>query len=164
MARILVIATAGAGGDLRNCAVNLYADLIDVLVGTPFTYVRVRGDGPQVSFEFPNLATGTAYAYLWKDSDNSRSFTIGDFVGWYGNERRAASRRERWGRCDNEFRVRRERAARPFRHQISAFCDNFSFKGFRGLFPNVQQATFEAAKRARERIHRAGGAFVHRTD
>ena len=51
----------------------------------PVAFVRVNGDGPEISFSIDNLVAGTYYLDVWKDVDNSQNWSAGDFVGWFGN-------------------------------------------------------------------------------
>lgn len=75
----------GAAGDLGNAMAALYTSYDEWNRYQPVRFVRVRGNGPEVSFSFSNLVPGTYYVDVWKDSDNSARWSAGDFVGWFGN-------------------------------------------------------------------------------
>ncbi len=76
---------AGAGGNLGNARAALYRSVEEWRHNLPVAFVRVTGEGAQVSFAFVDLLPGTYYLDVWKDTDNSTAWTPGDFAGWFGN-------------------------------------------------------------------------------
>jgi hypothetical protein len=76
---------AGTSGDLSNAKVSLYLTLQDWQNNTPVLYTTAVGSGASVTFEFVNLNAGNYYLDVWKDVDNSGTWTVNDFVGWYGS-------------------------------------------------------------------------------
>ena len=76
---------AGTSGDLSNAKVSLYITLDDWNNNTPIKYGAVTGSGASVSFTISNVNPGNYYLDVWKDIDNSATWTSGDFVGWYGS-------------------------------------------------------------------------------
>ncbi len=76
---------AGVSGDLSNAKVSLYASLIDWGNNNPVLHTTAVGSGASVTFEFVDLVPGNYYLDVWKDIDNSGDWSIGDFVGGYGN-------------------------------------------------------------------------------
>jgi hypothetical protein len=35
-------------------------------------------------FNFTGITPGDYYILLWKDCDNNRNASVGDYIGWYG--------------------------------------------------------------------------------
>jgi hypothetical protein len=76
---------AGQNGDLGNSMAAIYRNIDEWANYMPVAYVRVQGSGPETSFTIGDLVPGTYYLDVWKDVDNSGTWSIGDFVGWFGN-------------------------------------------------------------------------------
>jgi hypothetical protein len=76
---------AGSAGNLGNSMAAVYSSLQEWANYMPVAFVAVDGSGAQVSFAITQLVAGTYYLDIWKDSDNSQNWTVGDFVGWFGN-------------------------------------------------------------------------------
>jgi uncharacterized protein (DUF2141 family) len=77
-------ATAGVQIDLRNSRVAIYADYNDWVMDQYVMTATGTGNEYAVSFSFTGVAPGTYYLDLWKDMDNSASYTAGDLFGFYG--------------------------------------------------------------------------------
>jgi len=75
---------AGVSGDLSNCKVSLYTGLTEWDNNNPVKYVSVVGSGANVVFSMTGVLPGNYYLDVWKDIDNSGTWTSGDYVGWYG--------------------------------------------------------------------------------
>ncbi|MCK4304017.1 MAG: hypothetical protein KAY24_07245 [Candidatus Eisenbacteria sp.] len=78
------VATAGVQADLRNSLVRLFPGISEFNADTPTMTVAAQGTEFSVSFSFTGLAPGTYYLDLWKDMDNSGSYTTGDLYGVHG--------------------------------------------------------------------------------
>jgi hypothetical protein len=76
---------AGVSGDLSNAKVSLYTSYDNWLYNQPIKYGAVTGSGATVSFTLTNVNPGNYYLDVWKDIDNSATWTSGDYVGWYGS-------------------------------------------------------------------------------
>lgn len=76
---------AGSNGDLGNSMAAVYSSLEEWANYMPVAFVRVDGSGAQTSFALSNLVPGVYYLDIWKDVDNSGDWSVGDFVGWFGN-------------------------------------------------------------------------------
>jgi hypothetical protein len=76
---------AGSNGDLGNAMAAVYRNIEEWANYQPVAFVRVQGSGPETSFTISDLVPGVYYLDIWKDVDNSGTWSIGDFVGWYGN-------------------------------------------------------------------------------
>jgi len=75
---------AGVQADLRNSLVRLFADYDDFQNDRTFRSVAAQGSEYSVSFSFTDLPPGTYYLDLWKDMDNSTTYTNNDLYGIYG--------------------------------------------------------------------------------
>lgn len=76
---------AGSSGDLSNAKVSLYIGLVEWGNNTPVKFARVTGSGASVSWAISdNVVPGNYYLDVWKDIDNSATWSVTDFVGWYG--------------------------------------------------------------------------------
>jgi hypothetical protein len=75
----------GSASNLGNSRAALYRSLEEWYYNMPVVFVRVQGGGPEVAFDLSGLVSGTYFLDVWKDSDNSQNWTVGDFLGWYGN-------------------------------------------------------------------------------
>lgn len=75
---------AGVQADLRNSLVRLFADYDDFQNDRTFRSVAAQGSEYSVSFTFTDLPPGTYYLDLWKDMDNSTTYTNNDLYGIYG--------------------------------------------------------------------------------
>jgi hypothetical protein len=76
---------AGVSGDLTNCKASLYIGLTEWQNNIPVAYRAVTGSGATVTFNISNILPGTYYLDVWKDIDNTGTWTTGDFVGWFGS-------------------------------------------------------------------------------
>ncbi|PKP02907.1 MAG: hypothetical protein CVU14_02655 [Bacteroidetes bacterium HGW-Bacteroidetes-9] len=76
---------AGTSGDLSNAKVSLYTTLDNWNWNQPIKFGAVSGAGATVSFTLTNVNPGNYYLDVWKDIDNSGTWTSGDYVGWYGS-------------------------------------------------------------------------------
>ena len=75
---------AGVSGDLSNAKVSLYTSLTEWQNNVPVKFGAVTGSGASVTFSLTSILAGTYYLDVWKDIDNSATWSVGDFVGWYG--------------------------------------------------------------------------------
>jgi hypothetical protein len=75
---------AGTSGDLSNSKVSIYTSWENWNFNQPIKFVATTGSGASVSFEMVDVLPGNYYLDVWKDIDNSATWTSGDFVGWYG--------------------------------------------------------------------------------
>lgn len=76
---------AGTSGDLSNAKVSIYTTLETWNLNQPIKYGAVTGSGASVSFTLAGVNPGNYYLDIWKDIDNSGTWSIGDYVGWYGS-------------------------------------------------------------------------------
>lgn len=76
---------AGMSGDLRNSRVAIYANFDDWNNDRVLRSTTAQGTEFQVSFTFTNVAPGSYYLDVWKDTDNSGTINRGDFFGVHGN-------------------------------------------------------------------------------
>lgn len=76
---------AGTSGDLSNAKVSIYTSWDNWLNNQPIKFGAVTGTGSSVSFTLNDVLPGNYYLDIWKDNDNSATWTTGDFVGWYGS-------------------------------------------------------------------------------
>ncbi len=76
---------AGTSGDLSNAKVSLYTSYDNWNANQPIKFSAVSGTGATVSFTITGVNPGNYYLDVWKDVDNSGTWTIGDYVGWYGS-------------------------------------------------------------------------------
>lgn len=76
---------AGTSGDLSNAKVSLYTSYDNWLNNQPIRFVTVSGAGASVTFEILDVLPGNYYLDIWKDIDNSATWSFGDYVGWYGS-------------------------------------------------------------------------------
>lgn len=76
---------AGTSGDLSNSKVSIYTSLDNWNFNIPIKFVGCSGSGSSVTFSMTNVLPGNYYLDVWKDIDNSGTWTAGDFVGWYGS-------------------------------------------------------------------------------
>ena len=74
----------GTSGDLSNAKVSVYSTWDNWNNNSPIKFVAVQGSGATVTFTMP-LNAGNYYLDVWKDADNSGTWSLGDFVGWYGS-------------------------------------------------------------------------------
>jgi len=75
----------GTNFDLSGSRVRLFTSLAARAAGQVADSTKVFGFGSIVSFTFPAVTPGTYYLDVWKDMDNSITFSVGDFIGWYGS-------------------------------------------------------------------------------
>jgi hypothetical protein len=76
---------AGVSGDLSNAKVSIYTTLDNWNFNQPIKFVGATGSGASVAFSMTNVLPGNYYLDVWKDIDNSGTWTAGDYVGWYGS-------------------------------------------------------------------------------
>jgi len=76
---------AGVSGDLSNAKVSIYTNYDNWLFNQPIKFVGAQGAGASVTFEMTDVLPGNYYLDVWKDIDNSATWSSGDFVGWYGS-------------------------------------------------------------------------------
>jgi hypothetical protein len=76
---------AGTSGDLSNSKVSIYTSWENWNFNQPIKFTATSGSGASVSFEMVDVLPGNYYLDVWKDIDNSATWTVGDFVGWYGS-------------------------------------------------------------------------------
>ena len=74
----------GVSGDLSNAKVSLYTSITEWSNNIPVKSVAVVGSGANVTFSMTGVLAGTYYLDVWKDVDNTASWSVNDFVGWYG--------------------------------------------------------------------------------
>ncbi len=73
----------GVTGDLSNAKVSLYQSLEDWNFNKPFKSVAIQGSGASGSFIISNVNPGIYYLDVWKDVDNSGTWSRGDLIGVY---------------------------------------------------------------------------------
>ncbi len=76
---------AGYSGDLSNAKVSIYTSYDNWAYNIPLAYTAATGTGSSVSFSLTDIPAGIYYLDVWKDNDNSGDWSLGDFVGWYGD-------------------------------------------------------------------------------
>lgn len=76
---------AGVSGDLSNAKVSIYTTWENWNFNQPIKFTGAQGSGASVSFNMTEVLPGNYYMDIWKDIDNSGTWTSGDFVGWYGS-------------------------------------------------------------------------------
>ena len=76
---------AGSSGDLSNAKVSIYTSYENWVSNQPIKFGSVTGSGATVSFTLPNVNPGNYYLDVWKDIDNSGTWSVTDFVGWFGS-------------------------------------------------------------------------------
>lgn len=76
---------AGTSGDLSNSKVSIYTSYDNWLNNQPIKFGAVTGTGASVSFTLTNVNPGNYYLDVWKDIDNSGTWSLTDYVGWYGS-------------------------------------------------------------------------------
>jgi hypothetical protein len=76
---------AGTSGDLSNSKVSIYTSYDNWLNNQPIKFGAVTGSGASVSFTLTGVNPGNYYLDVWKDLDNSGTWSITDYVGWYGS-------------------------------------------------------------------------------
>lgn len=76
---------AGTSGDLSNSKVSLYTSYDNWVTNQPIKFVAVSGSGASASFAITNVLPGNYYLDIWKDIDNSATWSSADYVGWYGS-------------------------------------------------------------------------------
>jgi hypothetical protein len=76
---------AGTSGDLSNAKVSLYTSYENWNANQPIKFTSVAGGGATATFEITDVLAGNYYLDVWKDIDNSATWTVGDYVGWYGS-------------------------------------------------------------------------------
>ncbi len=76
---------AGSSGDLSNAKVSIYTSYDNWNINNPLQYVAASGSGSNVSFTITDMPAGIYYLDVWKDNDNSADWSVGDYIGWYGD-------------------------------------------------------------------------------
>lgn len=76
---------AGTSGDLSNAKVSLYTSWDNWNANQPIKFGAVSGSGATVSFTVTGVNPGNYYLDVWKDIDNSGTWSVGDYIGWYGS-------------------------------------------------------------------------------
>lgn len=76
---------AGTSGDLSNSKVSIYTSWDNWNNNQPIKFAAVSGGGATATFELTDVLAGNYYLDIWKDCDNSATWTVGDYVGWYGS-------------------------------------------------------------------------------
>jgi len=76
---------AGVNGDLSNAKISIYTSLDNWNFNQPIKYASAVGAGANVTFLMTDVLPGNYYLDVWKDLDNTATWTVGDFVGWYGS-------------------------------------------------------------------------------
>lgn len=76
---------AGTSGDLSNSKVSIYTSYENWYYNQPIKFGAVTGAGASVSFVLADVNPGNYYLDVWKDIDNSGTWTVGDYIGWYGS-------------------------------------------------------------------------------
>ncbi len=71
---------AGASGSVDNARVALYTSQAEFDQENPIRTTAVVSGG---TYTFSGVNPGNYYLDVWKDNDNSRSYTAGDFYGAY---------------------------------------------------------------------------------
>jgi hypothetical protein len=76
----------GTQGDLSYSRVALYASLADRTADIPQKIAITKlGSFSIVNFEMDSITPGDYFLDVWKDNDNSETYSNGDFLGWYGS-------------------------------------------------------------------------------
>jgi len=75
----------GVPGNLANGVVSIYASYEDWATYQPAQTVTVTGSGTSVTYSMTDVPAGTWWLDYWLDNDYSTTWSIGDFVGWYGS-------------------------------------------------------------------------------
>jgi hypothetical protein len=76
----------GMEGDLSNSRISLFSSLADRIARFPQkTMLTGPGSFSILSFTMDSVPPGNYFIDVWKDNDNSSSFSNGDFLGWYGS-------------------------------------------------------------------------------
>jgi hypothetical protein len=73
---------SGAGGDINNTRVAIYASSADWSADRVLKFVTTNSNG---NYAFNNVTPGTYYMDAWKDNNNNTLFDTGDFWGVYGS-------------------------------------------------------------------------------
>lgn len=76
---------AGTSGDLSNAKASIYTSYDNWYYNQPIKFSAVTGAGATVTFTISDVNPGNYYLDVWKDIDNSGTWTINDYVGWYGS-------------------------------------------------------------------------------
>ncbi len=76
---------AGTSGDLSNAKVSIYTSWDNWDANQPIKFGACSGSGASVSFVIIDVLPGNYYLDVWKDIDNSATWSVSDYVGWYGS-------------------------------------------------------------------------------
>jgi len=76
---------AGTSGDLSNAKVSIYTSWDNWVNNQPIKFGAVSGSGASVNFTLTGVNPGNYYLDVWKDIDNSATWSVTDYVGWYGS-------------------------------------------------------------------------------
>jgi uncharacterized protein (DUF2141 family) len=80
-----VYGTITGPGDLSNSKVSLYANYNNWANNIPDRFIMVTGTGTSVTYRMTTVTPGKYFLDVWKDNDNSGTWSIGDYIGWYGS-------------------------------------------------------------------------------
>ena len=75
----------GIPANLAAAKVSLYTSYDNWLNNQPIKFGGVTGSGASVSFTITGVSPGNYYLDAWTDNDYSGTWSVGDFVGWYGS-------------------------------------------------------------------------------
>jgi hypothetical protein len=76
----------GMEGDISYSRVAIYASLADREAGLPQkSIITSSGNYSLVNFTMTGITPGDYYLDVWKDNDNSLTYSNGDYLGWYGS-------------------------------------------------------------------------------
>ncbi|MCK4856802.1 MAG: hypothetical protein KAT58_02425 [candidate division Zixibacteria bacterium] len=78
---------AGMTGNLDNGRVAIYTSIAEWAADAPVRWVAAVGVGlgATATYTISNVVPGNYFIDYFKDNDNSASYTINDFFGWYGS-------------------------------------------------------------------------------
>jgi len=78
----------GLEGDLSNSRVAIYASMADRIAGFPLKSM-FTGSGSfsilNFTMDLKDIDPGDYFVDVWKDNDNSLTYSNGDYIGWYGS-------------------------------------------------------------------------------
>lgn len=83
MTQISGYAIMQGGGYLDGTKAFLYSGYPSA--STPILNIPVVAVGSTAVFNITGITAGDYYLMLWKDCDNNRDASVGDFLGWYGD-------------------------------------------------------------------------------
>jgi hypothetical protein len=78
--------STGLEGDLSYSRVSIYSSLADREADLPQkSIITGLGSFSIINFTMDSITPGDYYLDIWKDNDNSFSYSNGDYLGWYGS-------------------------------------------------------------------------------